>query len=135
MMNSGKEKTVYTVAVQRDFVARHFLFGGDWGAENRPHSHHYKIEVQLEGAELDGHGYLVDIVDIESKLEGLVDYYRDKTLNDLAEFKDLNPSIEHFSRILCIALSQGIQAPNITAVTVRIWENDIAWASYRRERP
>jgi len=135
MMNSGKEKPVYTVAVQRDFVARHFLFGGDWGAENQPHSHHYKIEVQLEGAELDRHGYLVDIVDIESKLEELVEYHRDKTLNDLAEFKDLNPSIEHFSRILCIALSQSIQAPNITAVTVRIWENDIAWASYRRERP
>jgi len=135
MTSSGKDKSVYTVAVQRDFVAQHFLVGGDWGAENQPHSHHYKIEVQLEGAELDKHGYLVDIVDIESKLEGLVDYYRDKTLNELAEFKDLNPSIEHFSRILCTALSEGIQAPNITAVTVRIWENDIAWASYRRERP
>ncbi len=135
MTNSNKGKSVYTVAVQRDFVAQHFLFGGDWGAENHPHSHHYKLEVRLEGAELDSHGYLVDIVNIESKLEGLVDYYRDKTLNELAEFKDLNPSIEHFSRILCIAVSELIQAPNITAVTVRIWENDIAWASYRRERP
>lgn len=133
-MNSDKEKAVYTVAVQRDFVAQHFLFGGDWGAENQPHSHHYKIELQLEGAELDKHGYLVDIVDIEARLEGLVDYYRDKILNNLAEFKDMNPSIEHFSRILCAALSERIQATNITAVTVKIWENDIAWASYRRER-
>jgi 6-pyruvoyltetrahydropterin/6-carboxytetrahydropterin synthase len=135
MTGSNNGKSVYMVAVQRDFVAQHFLFGGDWGTENQPHSHHYKIEVQLEGTELDKHGYLVDIVDIESKLEGLVDYYRDRTLNNLAEFKDLNPSIEHFSRILCIALSERIQAPNITTITVRIWENDIAWASYRRERP
>ena len=134
MMNSVQDNSVYTVAVQRDFVAQHFLTGGDWGAENQLHSHHYKVEVQLEGNALDRHGYLVDIVDIESRLEGLVDYYRDKTLNNLAEFSDLNPSIEHFSRILCAALAERIQAANITAVTVRIWENDIAWASYRRER-
>lgn len=133
-MNSVKDNSVYTVAVQRDFVAQHFLTGGDWGAENQLHSHHYKVEVQLEGNALDRHGYLVDIVDIESRLEGLVDYYRDKTLNNLTEFKDLNPSIEHFSRILCASLADRIQAANITAVTVRIWENDIAWASYRRER-
>ena len=133
-MNSVQGNSVYTVAVQRDFVAQHFLTGGDWGAENQLHSHHYKVEVQLEGNALDRHGYLVDIVDIESRLEGLVDYYRDKTLNNLAEFNDLNPSIEHFSRILCAALAERIQAANITAVTVRIWENDIAWASYRRER-
>jgi 6-pyruvoyltetrahydropterin/6-carboxytetrahydropterin synthase len=25
---------MYSVAVQRDFFARHFLVGGDWGPEN-----------------------------------------------------------------------------------------------------
>jgi 6-pyruvoyltetrahydropterin/6-carboxytetrahydropterin synthase len=133
-MNPIQNNSVYAVAVQRDFVAQHYLTGGDWGAENQLHSHHYKVEVQLEGNALDRHGYLVDIVDIESRLEGLVEYYRDKTLNNLEEFNDLNPSIEHFSRLLCEALADRIQAANIRAVTVRIWENDIAWASYRRER-
>ncbi|MBT7783576.1 MAG: 6-carboxytetrahydropterin synthase, partial [Anaerolineae bacterium] len=56
---------MYTVAVKRKFVAQHFLIGGDWGAENFLHSHHYQVELQLEGATLDKHGYLVDIVDIE----------------------------------------------------------------------
>jgi len=115
-------------------LAQHFLVGGDWGSENERHSHHYELEVQLEGAELDRHGYLVDIVDIEARLEDLVEYYRDKTLNELPEFAGMNPSIEHFSRLLCHALSENIQAPNITAVTVRLWENEIAWAAYRRER-
>lgn len=124
----------YTVAVQRDFVAQHFLFGGDWGAENQVHSHHYRIEVRLDGHELDSHGYLVDIVDIESNLEELVAHYRDKALNDLPEFKGLNPSIEHLSRIMCQTLSERIRAVNIHAITVRIWENDIAWAAFRQER-
>ena len=124
---------MYAVAVKRDLIAQHFLVGGDWGAENFKHSHHYQIEVQLEGAMLDPHGYLVDIVDIETNLDALVAHYRDKTLNELAEFAGLNPSIEHFSRILCEALAQRIQAANLSAVTVKLWENDIAWASFRKE--
>ena len=122
---------MYKVAVKRDFVAQHFLIGGDWGAENEWHSHHYLVEVQLEGAELDQHGYLVDIVDIEANLEALVAYYWDKTLNDLPEFAGLNPSIEHFARIFCQTMAARIQAPNLSAVTVHMWENEIAWASYR----
>jgi 6-pyruvoyltetrahydropterin/6-carboxytetrahydropterin synthase len=126
---------LYTVAVQRDFVAQHFLFGGDWGPENELHSHHYRVEVQLEGDRLDQHGYLVDIVDIESGLDDLVSHYRDKALNNLPQFKELNPSIEHLSRIFCDQLSERIRATNITAVKVKIWENEIAWAAFRRERP
>lgn len=123
---------MYTVAVKRDFVAQHFLIGGDWGAENEWHSHHYAVEVQLEGATLDQHGYLVDIVDIETNLETLVATYRDKTLNDLPEFAGLNPSIEHFARIFCENLAARIQAPNLSAMTIKLWENDIAWASFRK---
>ena len=123
---------MYTVAVKRDFVAQHFLIGGDWGPENDWHSHHYQVEIQLEGATLDQHGYLVDIVDIESNLEALVSRYKDKTLNDMPEFEGLNPSIEHFTRIFCTAMAERITAPNLSAMTIKIWENDIAWASYRK---
>ena len=125
---------MYTVAVKRDFVGQHFLIGGDWGAENIRHSHHYVVEVQLAGETLDRNRYLVDIVDIERHLDDLVGRYRDKTLNDLPEFDGLNPSIELFSRILCEAMSERISADNITAVTVKVWENDIAWASYSLHR-
>jgi 6-pyruvoyltetrahydropterin/6-carboxytetrahydropterin synthase len=125
---------MYSVAVKRDFVGQHFLIGGDWGAENERHSHHYAVEVQLEGSELDSHGYLVDIVDIERHLEALVAHYRDRTLNELPEFADLNPSIEHFARIFGESLSARITAANITALTLKIWENDIAWAAYRLAR-
>jgi 6-pyruvoyltetrahydropterin/6-carboxytetrahydropterin synthase len=122
---------MYTIAVQRDFIAQHYLIGGDWGAENELHSHHYRLELQLEGAALDEHGYLVDIVDIERLLTVQVAHFRDRTLNDLPEFAGLNPSIEHFSRIIGQALSQGIVATNITGLVVKLWENDIAWAAYR----
>jgi 6-pyruvoyltetrahydropterin/6-carboxytetrahydropterin synthase len=122
---------MYTLAVKRDFVAQHFLIGGDWGAENFWHSHHYMMELQLEGDGLDQHGYLVDIVAVEHALNELVAHYRDKTLNEQPEFHGLNPSIEHFTRIAAHRLAERISAPNLTALTVRIWENEIAWAAYR----
>ena len=125
---------MYTLAVQRDFVAQHFLIGGDWGAENFWHSHHYRLELQLEGAELDRHGYLVDIVHVEELLAQVVTQYKDKTLNELPEFAGLNPSIEHFCRIVATWFSDQLKAPNISALTVKIWENDIAWAAYRVQR-
>jgi 6-pyruvoyltetrahydropterin/6-carboxytetrahydropterin synthase len=125
---------MYTVAVKRDFVAQHFLIGGDWGAENELHSHHYQVELQLQGEQLDRHGYLVDIVDIEQALEALIARYRDHTLNQIAEFEGLNPSIENFSRILCQALSAHIREVNISRIRLKLWENEIAWASYQIER-
>lgn len=124
---------MYTLAVRRQLIAQHYLVGGDWGAENERHSHHYLIEVQLQGRELDQHGYLVDIVAVEARLEEQLNYYRDKTLNDLPEFAGLNPSIEHFARILCQQLRHLLAAPNLTALQVTIWENDIAWTAYREE--
>ena len=121
---------MYTVTVIRDFIAQHFLIGGDWGDENDLHSHHYKVEIQLQGDKLDQHGYLVDIVEIENGLGRVVAYFSDKTLNELAEFKDLNPSIEHFSRIMCEMFSRKISLKNLKSLTLQLWENEVAWASY-----
>jgi 6-pyruvoyltetrahydropterin/6-carboxytetrahydropterin synthase len=124
---------MYTVAVKRDFIAQHHLVGGDWGPENDLHAHHYVVELQLQGEYLDEHGYLVDIVDIEEQLDALVEQYRGETLNQMPAFEGLNPSIEHFSRILCLALAERIQADTLSALKVVIWENEIAWACYRHE--
>lgn len=125
---------MYTLGVKRDFIARHFLIGGDWGAENFPNSHHYVLELQLEGKELDQHGYLVDIMDVEKCLDEIIGQYREQMLNDCPAFEGLNPSIEHFARILAMSLSERIQAKNISAMKVMLWENESAWAAYSVQR-
>lgn len=124
---------MYAVAVQRDFIANHFLTGGDWGPENEAHAHHYVVEIRVSGRELDDHGYVVDICEIETVIEELVNRYRDQMLNRLAEFDGLNPSLEHFARIMADSISEKIQTRNLTSLTVKIWENDIAWAAYTKD--
>lgn len=123
---------MYTVAVTRDFIANHYLIGGDWGDENSPHAHHYVLEVSIESDTLNEHGYLVDIVEIESALDEVVGYFRDSMLNDTPEFAGLNPSLEHFSRILTGKLLAGITPPGRGVLHVKLWENDSCWAAYRQ---
>ena len=125
---------MYKLGVKRDFIARHFLIGGDWGPENFPNSHHYVLELQLEGKDLDQHGYLVDIVDVNNHLDEIVEYYKEEMLNDKPEFAGLNPSIEHFARILAASLNERIQATNIIALKVVLWEHESAWAAYEVQR-
>lgn len=121
---------MYQLAITRDFIARHFLVGGDWGAENQEHSHHYRAEVIVEGQQLDSHGYLIDIVALESALAGAIGAYADRLLNDQPAFSGLNPSIEHFSRILWEKLRDSLVLPERT-LTVKLWENDRDWAAFR----
>ena len=109
---------MYTVAVTRDFIANHYLIGGDWGSENQPHAHHYVAEV---------------IVAIEANLDAIVSRFRDVLLNDLAEFAGLNPSIEHFSRIITEQLLAAINPPGSGALRVKLWENATCWAAFRQE--
>jgi 6-pyruvoyltetrahydropterin/6-carboxytetrahydropterin synthase len=125
---------MYTLAVRRDFIARHFLIGGDWGPENYPNSHHYVLELQLSGAELDQHGYLCDIVEVEKHLDEVVAYYKEQLLNEKPEFEGLNPSIEHFARILALTLNEHLNAPTVTSLKVVLWENESAWAAYSLAR-
>ena len=126
-MDSGR----YSVEVTREFVAQHALIGGDWGAENEKHSHHYRLRLALAGTKLDQHNYLVDIVVIESVLDRFVARYRDRFLNDCPAFAGTNPSLELFCRVAWEELVPEVRSPGVQWVTVTMWENEIARASYR----
>jgi len=119
---------MFRLCFRRDFTARHFLTGGDWGAENAPHAHSYRIEWELRARELDAHGYLVDLVEVERRLADTLGRYRDTLLNDLPEFADVNPSLERFVKVLWERLAASL--PRGVSCAVRLWENQSAWAGY-----
>ena len=123
---------MYALRVDRAFKAYHFLIGGDWGSENTHHSHDYRFEAIFEGPQLNKHGYLLDIVDVESAMDQQVARYENSTLNELEEFEGLNPSIEHFSRILWERMASTISKDGLTSMTIRVWEDGFAWARYTR---
>jgi 6-pyruvoyltetrahydropterin/6-carboxytetrahydropterin synthase len=124
---------MYQLSLQRDFDARHYLIGGDWGVENVEHAHPYRIEWILEGAALDEHGYLVDLVEVEEHLEATLRAFRGRVLNDLPDFAGLNPSLENFARILAIRLATALDRGLLSGHAVRLWESPTAWSSFHQE--
>lgn len=123
---------MYRLAITRDFIAQHYLIGGDWGAKNFKHSHSYRVEVLLRGAALNQHGYLVDIVELESALTEIIAQFSDHTLNDLEPFAGLNPSLERFAKVFYEDLCAKLVLQNLS-VTVKLWESDRDWAAYGPE--
>jgi 6-pyruvoyltetrahydropterin/6-carboxytetrahydropterin synthase len=132
-METGWEIKMYSIAIERQFKAQHYLIGGDWGAENKIHAHQYKVEVRVKGETLDEHGYLLDIVDLEQAFEKIIACYQGRVLNDLHEFAELNPSIEHLSHILFQNLRKFINTPNIQSMRVKVWESTVAWSAYEED--
>ena len=120
---------MYRLAVTRDFIAQHYLIGGDWGAENSRHSHAYRLQLELRGTTLDRHGYLADIVEVDRAIAETLAAFRDRTLNELAPFADLNPSLERFAKIIHDALLARLGGERYT-LAVRLWENERDWAGY-----
>jgi len=124
---------MYTLTLLREFIAQHYLVGGDWGPENKLHSHSYRLEITLEGPSLDEHGYLLDLMALQRKMGELISLYADRPLNELPAFLGLNPSLEHFSRVACQFIAQDPSLRHLSSITARIWENHDAWASYRQD--
>jgi 6-pyruvoyltetrahydropterin/6-carboxytetrahydropterin synthase len=124
----------FTVGVLRDFIASHFLVGGDWGRENEPHTHHYRLEAVFAGDELDRHGYLLDIAVVKEHLDSLVARFRDRRLNDLPELAGMNPGLEPFARVLAEGLARtlgpALRPGALTELTIKLWENEEAFATY-----
>ncbi len=129
-MHSAAQR--YRLGIERELTARHFLTVPDAGPEGELHAHHYGVEIVLEGAELDEYGYLVDIDRLEVLLDETLERFSGAILNDLAEFGGDNPSVERFARVIGDAVAGTLDAPHLDLLTVRLWEDDVAWASHQR---
>lgn len=122
---------MYSLGVKREFIANHYLIGGDWGEENIEHSHKYRLEIVLEKRQLDRHGFLVDIVEVERHLDEVVEMFAGSTLNALPAFSNINPSIERLASVMHGLFTERFADFNLEALKVSIWEDEIAWTSYR----
>lgn len=123
---------MYRISVSTEFVAQHFLTVPDPGPEGEVHSHHFGLDVECEGPELNEYGYLLDIDELTAAVEAVEERYRDELLNDLAVFSGLNPSVEHFARIVADRLADDLSMPEVETVRVTFHEDDVARASYER---
>ena len=123
---------MFEVSVEQTFAAGHALRNYKGACEN-VHGHNFKIQVTIEGRELDGTGMLVDFLDVKQSMRDVIARLDHRFLNDVPPFDVKNPSAENIAEYFYEELTGGL-ASNPVPVRVRevkVWETDVQSATYR----
>lgn len=122
---------MFEVTVQQTFAAGHALRNYHGKCEN-VHGHNYRVEVKVQGEQLDSAGLLVDFVELKRVMKGIIDYLDHQFINDLAPFDVINPSAENIAKFFHDRMTEELATPvPVTVSEVKIWETDTSSAVYR----
>jgi len=131
---------MYELRVITYFAAAHQLrhFRGKC---EKLHGHNWKIEVYIEGEELNDIGLLIDFKDVKNAtskiLEGLdhsflneLPPFKDQNPSSENPFKDQNPSSENIAAYIFRELGNELNNNRVKVSKVTAWESDFASATY-----
>ncbi len=121
---------MYSVRVEADFAAAHFLVNYHGKCENL-HGHNYKVFLHVKGEELDEGGMLCDFGILKKALRQVCKELDHTNLNDHPFFADGRPSAEKIARYIFDQVETLI-AP-ITPARVDVFETDTSRATYSRD--
>ena len=127
----GSRWKMYEIRVEGEFAAAHYLREYAGKCENL-HGHNWKVEVRFRSVVLDKAGMLLDFKHAREILTGVIERLDHKYLNELAEFREANPTTENVARILYHTISaktpEGVKVYSVTC-----WESERSGASYFEE--
>ena len=123
---------MFQVSVEETFSSGHALRGYKGKCEN-VHGHNYRVQVTLQGPQLDNIGLLVDFTELKRVLRGIISGLDHQFLNDLDAFKTVNPSAENLAKYFYDETHrQMMNLPAGAGITeVTVWETDTSSAQFR----
>lgn len=120
---------MFEVSVEETFAAGHALRGYRGKCEN-VHGHNYRVQVTVEGGELDAIGMLLDFGEVKKLIRGVVARLDHQFINDLEPFTVINPSAENLAKYFFDEITGSLPEP-VSITQVKVWETDITAATYR----
>ncbi len=121
---------MFELRVVTGFAAAHRLTMVGAKCENL-HGHNWKVEVYVQGRQLDAGGVLVDFGIIKTHVRDLMKTLDHKFLNDLDYFQNgTPPSSENIARYVAEGLTARLNMPDVKISRVTAWESDNAAATY-----
>ena len=117
---------MFELSVESSFSSAHHLLNYEGKCENL-HGHNWKVEITVQGEELDKSGMLVDFKILKAKLNHVLERLDHRDLNALEEFRDISPSSENISKYIYTELKKTL--PQLKQVAV--WETEKAKAVYK----
>jgi 6-pyruvoyltetrahydropterin/6-carboxytetrahydropterin synthase len=119
---------MFEICVEHSFAAGHALRNYRGKCEN-VHGHNYRVQVSVEGPELDENGLLHDFADLKKRLRQTSEYLDHQFINDLRPFDEINPSAENIARFIYDEVQKDLHNARVSAV--KVWETDTSCAIYR----
>jgi 6-pyruvoyltetrahydropterin/6-carboxytetrahydropterin synthase len=123
---------MYELKIITQFAAAHRL-ENFYGKCEALHGHNWKVEVFLAGDRLDDAGLLLDFGVVKARTREVLEEIDHKYLNELAAFKDQNPSSENLARYLFQRLSAALNRDGAEVRRVNVWESDTSCAAYYQD--
>ena len=120
---------MYEVIITSPFVAAHKLKLED-GSYEPLHGHNWKMEVRLQGKDLDKVEVLIDFLEVKARLQEVLKKIHYTYLNENLNFEGRNPSAEIVAFWLFQQLKQEVKHSVAKISKVTVWETDDCAASY-----
>ena len=98
---------------------------------SRLHGHNWKIILIFQINQLDELGMGYDFKELKNKVETVMKYYDHQYLNELDEFKEVNPTAENIAESIFIKINQ-LKLENIEIYEVEVFESEKYSIIYRR---
>jgi len=123
---------MFQVSVEETFSSGHALRGYKGKCEN-PHGHNYRVQVTLEGPQLNHIGLLIDFTHLKEVMRAIIKRLDHQFLNDLEPFTTINPSAENMAKYFYDEITSNLNdlPPGARVSNVIVWETDTAMAKYQ----
>jgi len=123
---------MFELTIEDTFNSAHQLIGYGGPCE-KLHGHTWKVAVTVAGKKLNKIGILVDFKILKSKLKEILKKLDHEFLNELPEFKKINPSAENIAKFIFDKLNGAdpdSSGSGSTIKSVKVWESEKTSAAY-----
>lgn len=121
---------MFRLTVIDSFASAHQLREYEGQCENL-HGHNWRVEIVVEGRELNPQGLLLDFKDLKRTLKGILDELDHTFLNEHPYFKDRNPTSENLAFYIFREMEGALKTySGVRVKSVTVWESDRAGATY-----
>jgi len=115
-------KQMYIISIKTGFSASHRIRGYK-GNCSRLHGHNYKVEVNVKVDAVNKLGMCIDFRELKSISNKAVNSLDHKNLNDIAFFKENNPTAENIAKFLFGRIRKGLKVRSLLH-SVKVWETE-----------
>lgn len=124
---------MFELVVNGAFEAAHRLVDYP-GKCNRLHGHSWTVELSVVGNKLNKIGMVADFKTLKTLLMEVLDDMDHQYLNELSQFKEINPTAENLAQYIYNTLKQKeIFDSTVKLNYVKVWESPKSAVIYRED--